>query len=307
MLNYERPYTVKPYERDVIADPARLARYEAQTYRRYTATGNSDSHTAGGGDEPGYPRNYYWAGHDDPGKATDQELSKAIRDHRVIVTNGPFVEFFINERPIGEELSVSGNRASVRIVVRATEWSAPERWRLIRNGEIIARGAIELQQNEWSTTLDVDVPQDSWFVVEVDGDRNMFPVIPPSEIPPFDIGAAVGGLAEPFGFGGGGLTPELTFKVTPFAFTNPIWVIADGDGVFTPPNPPVRRCGGDIFDPRALRTDPADLGGKLGERRLDTIQVPFKIHAEPSILARPLGSDRRDVRILFESWGHHNH
>jgi hypothetical protein len=305
MLNRSRPYTVKPYEREVIKDAGRLARYEAETYRKYTATGNSDSHGTAG-DEPGYPRNYFWTGHDDPGKATAQELSRAIKSHRVIVTNGPFVDLTINDAPIGAEVAASANKATATITVRASSWVSVDRWRLIGNGEIVASGAVALNGNEWTTTIPLDVPRDTWFVVEVEGDRSMFPVLPPSEIPPFNISEAVGSLAGPFGFGTtANLTPSLTFAVTPFAFTNPIWVVADGDGKFTPPETPPATCQAGIFDPGALLT--ADQLRRLGDRRLDAIKAPFRLHAEPGLLSRPIGSSRRDVRVLFESWGHHSH
>jgi hypothetical protein len=305
MLNRSRPYTVKPYERDVIQDAGRLARYEAQTYRKYTATGNSDSHGTAG-DEPGYPRNYFWAGHDDPGRATDRELSRAIKDHRVIVTNGPFVELSINGAPIGAEVAATANKASATITVRAPSWIDVKRWRLIGNGEIVASGEVALQENTWTTTVELNVPRDMWFVVEVEGDQSMFPVLPPNEIPPFNISEAVGSLAGPFGFGStSALTPPTTFAITPFAFTNPIWVIADGDNTFTPPETPAATCQASIFSPNALRTP--DQLRPLGTQRLDAVRSPFRIHGEPGLLSRPIGSDRRDVRVLFESWGHHNH
>jgi hypothetical protein len=305
MLNRSRPYTVKPYERDVIKDADRLARYEATTYRKYTGTGNSDSHGTAS-DEPGYPRNYFWAGHDDPSKATAGELSKAIRDHHVIVTNGPFINMTINDATIGSEVVATGNKASVTLTVRAASWVGATRWRLIGNGEQVASGAVELKDNAWTTTVMVDVPRDTWFVVEVEGDNNMFPVLPPSEIPPFNISEAVGSIAGPLGFGSTSeLTPPLTFQVKPFAFTNPIWVVADGDGKFTPPETSAATCQAGVFNPGALLS--ADQLRKLGKRRMDAVSAPFKIHADPGLLSRPIGSSRRDVRVLFESWGHHSH
>ena len=83
------------------------------TYRRYTATGNSDSHGAHL-DEPGLPRNYFWVGHDDPERVTDAQLVDALQARHNIISNGPFINMRINGEPIGSQLEASG---SVEIAV----------------------------------------------------------------------------------------------------------------------------------------------------------------------------------------------
>ena len=134
----------------------------------------------------------------------------------------------------------------------------------------------------------------------------MFPVIAPNEIPPFDLDTAIGSLAGPFGFGGGpeGLEPELTFPVTPFAFTNPVWVIADGDGTFTPPNIPQAKCLGAVIDTGDASASALVAQDKrLGKKRLDAIEVPFPVKHPKPVTSRIKG-EMRDVRVIFEAWGH---
>ena len=157
MLNNERPYGLLPYEADAIGDDeARLATGN-ELYKRYTATGNSDSHQAEF-DDPGYPRNYFWVGHDDPASLTDAELSAALKDHHNIVTNGPFVLLEVDGAPIGSQVNASGGAVDVDVTVRAPSWLQVDRWRLIVNGEVARTGEVELEDHEWTTSFELECP-----------------------------------------------------------------------------------------------------------------------------------------------------
>ena len=187
-------------------------------------------------------------------------------------------------------------------------WIEVTRYRLIGNGEVVASGEVTLSNTTWKDTIEVNVARDTWFVLEVEGDASMFPVLAPNEIPPFDLDTAIGSLAGPFGFGGGpeGLEPELTFPVTPFAFTNPIWVVADGDGTFSPPNTPQAKCIDTVLELEGSSASALVAPGparKLGSRRTDAIEVPFPVKHSKPITSRIKG-EMRDVRVIFEAWGH---
>lgn len=306
MLNNERPFGTRPYEDLAIQDAERLERYK-QLYKRYTATGNSDSHRAEF-DDPGYPRNYFWVGHDDPARMTPQELTDAIKSHHNIVTNGPFVTMTINGEPIGSELTATDGDVEIELTVREPTWIVTNRYRLIANGEVVKEGTIATEDHEWKEKFSLTINRDTWFVVEVEGDQSMFPMLAPAEIPPFDLQSAIGSLAGPFGFGGGveGLEPELTFQVTPFAFTNPIWVVQDGDGVFSPPNNAQAVCKDGLIEvPEGTVPGAAVAGQKLGDKRLDALNMPFPVHNhhDKPVTSRIKG-EMHDVRIIFEAWGH---
>lgn len=282
------------------------------TYHRYTATGNSDTHHPRI-DEGGYPRNYTFLGIDDPTKLDEKALVSALHGHHNIITNGPFIDMTINDEPIGNEITASGE-IKIHVVVRAADWVGANRLRIVANGEPV-RGLpnqtndawgwvpIELANGEFETTFTTTVAKDTWFVLEVEGDQNMFPVLTPQDIPPFNFDAVIGSLAGAFGFGtsAAGLEPSLVFPLTPFAFTNPIWVVADGDGEFTPPNPPVYRCQEGQYLPEGL-TDLKSMQ-EFQKRRLRTAPTPFHTkHENP--LARRTGERSNDLRFLFESFGH---
>lgn len=288
------------------------------TYKTYTATGNSDSHSDYL-DETGYPRNYYYVGHDDPGQITDQQLVSAMQTHRNVVTNGPFATITINGEPIGSQLNASGE-VDVEVFIAAPPWIGADRFRIVKNGESVLGISPDQSDDYWGwvpvelsadhtyrKTFTIDVTEDAWFVLEVEGDQNMFPVVSPQDIPPFNFDAVIGSLAGAFGFGGGveGLEPQLVFPIRGFAFTNPIWVIADGDGTFDPPNPPVQRCVDGVYGAEENELGDWESYQRLETGRLKRSVVPTDFH-QHTPLDRPRG-EKRDIRAIFEIFGGHNH
>ena len=257
LLNTERPWGLLPYEAAAIEDTERRERLESVRYRKYTATGNSDSHSAEF-DDPGYPRNYVYVGNDDPGEVSDAQIAGAVREHRVVVSNGPFVSLRVNGAPIGAQIEAPAGPVRVELEVRAPRWIDVSRWKLIANGETEAFGGVELEGGIWSTEFEITIDRDTWFVVEIEGDRSMFPILAPAEIPQFDFASALGGLTESFGFGAapGGITLPTQFQIRPFAFTNPIWVEVGGDGEFNPSGVLARGCDEIIYSPSGLIASP---------------------------------------------------
>lgn len=288
-------------------------------YKKYTATGNSDSH-GDHLDPPGLPRNFFFVGHDDPERVTSADLVGALQKHHNIVSNGPFVDFTVDGGKIGSEVTASG-AVDVNVQIRAVPWIGADRFRIVANGEVVRDldpaqtddywgwVPIELDANgEFEGTYSVSVDRDTWFVVEVESDTSMFPIIEPQDIPPFNFADVIGSLAGAFGFGAGveGLEPEFVFPLTGFAFTNPIWVVADGDGEFTPPSPPVFRCMDGVYGP--ANADPNSLVSleeiqRVTEGRLRASSLPEGVHEPASPLQRPTG-ENRDLRLIFEAWGH---
>ena len=101
---------------------------------------------------------------------------------------------------------------------------------------------IESRQGnrESLATIDVDlnISKDSWLIVETVGSDSMWPVYTGLEVPSLQISDAVGGLAGSFGIDlnpYGNLIPSQKSIAKAYAFTNPVYIDADGDGKFTPP------------------------------------------------------------------------
>lgn len=319
-------YNTLNYPRTFIRGDATPAP-EAPVYKRYTATGNSDSHSAGVPDfnQPGSPRNFFYVGYDEPANFQARDLVHATLNHRNIVSNGPFAFMEIGDARIGDQIVTDQAKVDIKVVVRAAPWVDANRFRIMKNGEAVALGqdgssafyTFELDKNgEFSTTVSVDLDKDSWFVLEVYGDKSLFPVYTPKEMPSVNVDAAIGSIAGSFGFGGNtpGLSPSETFQLTPFAFTNPIWVVKDSDKNtrrdFVPPSPPVQSCVNHQLQPRPLvagaAEPPADAAPVRRVGRLDAVQLPaaFQSHPRHTPMERQPG-DYRDVRTLFEKWNAH--
>jgi hypothetical protein len=174
--------------------------------RRITATGNSDSHHLVFR-EPGYPRNYVASDAGPFSHASEDALVESVRAGRVFVTYGPILDFRLNGAGLGDQVgTVDGEvRASVR--VRCASWMNAKTATLYANSRPVATIALDPGDGapQDVTVSWVDRPAvDTWYLVFVDGDEDLFPV------------------RRGFGF-------------RPLAFTNPIRVDVDGDGAFTPP------------------------------------------------------------------------
>ena len=210
---------------------------------RVTAIGNSDTHGRFS-IEAGCPRNYVYVERDEPAGLDEQAVADAVKAGRVVASYGPFVRFETDDGAmVGDTVTPTDGAVTFSIEVQAPTWMSVDRVELYQNGVLVHEwegldpDVIKMQQ-----TLDVTVDKDSWFVVIALGDDDLAPVFSPVEIPPVELQdvvvealstvPAVGAFVSP------GVPIPRDGPVLPFALTNPIWVDADGDGVFTPPGIP---------------------------------------------------------------------
>jgi hypothetical protein len=204
--------------------------------RRITATGNSDSH--GSKAEAGLPRTYLHAGASSDGsmRALDvQAAFDAMRSGDAYPTNGPILRAFtVNGLGMGRTVVAGDGVAEVRIAVDAAPWVDVRRVVVRRGGKDQGTSpavldTIDVPASTEVTRLDVtrryeNVPDGSFFVVEVIGDRDLWPVFTPYEFPSLEISDAVqviGGSFISSKFGS--YKPDKLMRVTPYAFSNPIW------------------------------------------------------------------------------------
>ena len=191
------------------------------------ATGNSDSHGIRH-HLPGYPRTYVSV----PGGRSDDPalITRALRAGRAFVTSGPLLDVraaSAGEHAIhgpGDSVSLrdAARRVDVRVQVRAPGWMdvrVIELWvggRLLRTVRI-APGSISERRSKlragtksdveyaamgvrFDRTLSFDAPRDTFVVVVARGERTM--------------DALMGRRG-----------------VLPFAFSNPIWIDSEADGL----------------------------------------------------------------------------
>ncbi len=303
------------------------------SYRVYTATANSDSHHYGDPDdpEPGFPRNYFWVGEDKTHETMEPiDLVQSLQDHHNIITNGPFINMSIADTPVGGTTSTDDGEVTLDLEVQATDWVAGDdgfEFTIVANGEFVHEGLVDLDDGRWQDSVTIDLDdhdihfadddvRDTWFVLEVEGQNNLFPVVQPAEIPMIDFTAALGSIAEPFGFGETveGITPEEQRDITPFALTNPIFVLDNenapgrsGLDDFVPPNPPERDCTPQGVEQPSLEIrDDVDYI-PFGERRLDAMDISPGHHRHDPMdhLIKREEGELRDIRAIFDHWHQH--
>lgn len=202
---------------------------------RFTGIGDSDSH-GNTYEEPGTPRSYVYVGKDDPYEIRDIDITRGIKAKNVIVTNGPFVELFVNDVPTGGD--TSGTKLDVAVRVKKPDWIKVEYLTIYINGEAVRRHS--LRDVGVDTIRDsFTVTKDSWVVAEVVGNqKSLFPIVTGWEEPPLTLRDAVAGIAGPLGLtfdSLGNLQPSMPRPVYPYAITNPVWVDANEDGDWVAP------------------------------------------------------------------------
>jgi hypothetical protein len=165
-----------------------------------TGTANSDSHLLR--EVAGAPRNLVRLEGDTPERFDEAGFVRAIRAGRVVGTSGPILDAHVGDAAIGE--THRGREGAIRIDVAAAPWVPVSRVRAYVNG-------VLAHETDASNGVTVWFPHrfdaDAFVTVEAEG-----------EAAPDSLYAA--------------RLPGFT----PFAFTNPIFVDADGDGVWRPGN-----------------------------------------------------------------------
>jgi hypothetical protein len=138
---------------------------------------------------------------DDPARLTTESFVDGLRGGNAFVTSGPFVDFSVQREGIGAVVAPDADgTVEVAMHVQAADWVPVAAVRVIVNGEEVAREPIsDLPGN---VSIRVAVSSDSFIVGYVEGDA--------------PLGEPAGGRSVPF---------------ASFAFTNPVFVDADGDGM----------------------------------------------------------------------------
>ena len=98
---------------------------------------------------------------------------EAIRQGRTFVTNGPMIEFQIEEVRPGDELRFAEHEQARKLRVQARAWGDPERMvpanlQIVRHGEVI-REALGSGQRELSLEFEVEVGDGFWMAARAEG------------------------------------------------------------------------------------------------------------------------------------------
>lgn len=168
--------------------------------------------------ELGYCRTYV---HYEGGKGDNLDwplLEKALKKGRSFVSNGPLVEFKINDihRP-GDLVTESKGQVRVFVEVRSAPWISVDEVRLVVNGERKIFFPVKCQNErilKFSGEIGLSLEKDAYIAIEVLGKKSLFPVLQSQA-----------------------RNGRLERTTLPYALTNPIFVDADGTGRFDPPWP----------------------------------------------------------------------
>jgi hypothetical protein len=188
----------------------------------------------------------------------------AIHKGDVVVSNGPFPELSINGVGLGGEVVAPTGDIDLHLKVSAPPWMDVQRVFVRRGGpDQVQRpqllDTIAVPAGTDVLRLDVTksysgIPDNSFIVVEVQGDKSMWPVFTPYEIPSIQISDAVGVIGGAFGFGNkyGRYHPDHVNIVRPFAFTNPIWVDRSKKQSLRAAKPVMPLSSNEPFTPRTI-------------------------------------------------------
>lgn len=197
---------------------------------RYTATGNSDSHTMVS-TEAGVVRNYVRSSTDLPDLIDEREMTRNIIDGRLSHTWGPFIEMWIegdeNTGEIGDTVVDTDGVVTVQLKVQSPTWFDVDRLEIFQNGVMVCEiesdhtcgepadnyglfhpnthvvnfdGSVEIDLADWwfKSTPDEDLPDDivpidSWFCAMAMGDSTMEPLATPLDREPLRIADVLSG------------------------------------------------------------------------------------------------------------------
>jgi len=216
-----------------------------------TGVANSDTHDLWE-IEAGMPRNYVVSPTDSPVQIDHDTIDNNVLAGQVVATYGPFIRFTVDDQGVGSEVTASGS-VRLSVEVQSPTWFDVDRVEIYRNGRLLrivqactAEGQSDCivspntQVKNLHLVFDDEPAQDSWYAVAAMGinGRDLSPVYSSQPLARLGFNETVDSLGSilPVDIGGGSMVEPSVYPVLPYAITNPIRVIMDGDGQFTPPS-----------------------------------------------------------------------
>jgi len=166
---------------------------------KLVATANSDSH--GSDHQVAVPRTMVAVKDDRIGSFDQSEFLRSLKNGNAYGTTGPMLEVSLGEKSMGE--TFRGDRGSLSVKVRSAAWIPITSIEIQINGVPVDKYILN-EKNEHTLLLPISFQEDSFVTVEVAG--------------PITQDYAV-------------VYPEIS----PYAFSNPIYVDYDSDGNWSPP------------------------------------------------------------------------
>ena len=176
---------------------------------KITGTGSSDMHHY---QPPGMPRNYFASPTDEPSEFEDDFLVDAVLNNRVVVSTGAFARVTVNEQgTIGDTVQDSDGSVALKVHVEALPQIEMSYFKVYVNCDEKHKVSVQNPVDsavKYSQSFNVEIPKstDSHIVV---------------------LGFGAEKLNREF--------PQFDPRETPFFTTNPVFIDANGNGVFDAP------------------------------------------------------------------------
>ena len=181
----------------------------------FPIVGSSDTHSIDK-QEPGYSRTYVFYQGEKGDNLDRDSLFQALKKGRSFVSNGPLVEFRVNDTHTPGDTMIQGQgNTKISIQVQSAPWISVDEVRIIINGErkiIFPVKADEDSLVKFDDEIELKLKEDSYLAVEVLGNRSLFPILQKQA-----------------------KEDRYHRANLPYALTNPVFIDVDGDGLFDPP------------------------------------------------------------------------
>ena len=221
--------------------------------KRVAGLGNSDTHSTSK-NEVGKCRTYIMSSTDDPKHIDVNEYITNLKAGRAIVTNGPFIESWVDGKTIGSDVFDDDGSIDIRIRAQAAPHISLDRLEIYGNGILIGEIGADTSEHfmgchtegtsirgrdsvvRFDGTISCEAPEDTFIVVVGIGYTGMTPYIQPVEGPAVEISdSAILGINQILDdwLGIGAVIPSSVYferqhDIYPFAVTNAIYVDTDG-------------------------------------------------------------------------------
>ena len=144
---------------------------------------------------------------DNPWEIDPEAVVTALKSRAATTAHGPYIHLSGDGAPVGSLVPDTDGSVTLRIDVQAPKWVPVETVEVIRNGEVLTTYEVDEPAGEdkalrFAAELIVKPERDSWYAVIASSDKRWGT--------PFD-------------------------NYSSFSFTNPIFVDANGNGYFDPP------------------------------------------------------------------------
>jgi TolB protein len=121
----------------------------------------------------GATRGYFFLG---PGNLSWENFKNALLKGRGFVTNGPLLEFTVNETMPGDEIRLPAGGGTVRLRGTLNSIAPLDRFEVVRNGSVLEKIPLDGERRHAKFDKEVSVTQSGWFTLQAISEKARHPV-----------------------------------------------------------------------------------------------------------------------------------